>query len=64
MGALSCRPTAVGRRAARYVVKRQRLLNGEDLVDLLLRHYERLDAGWRSRIPQRTLLVVDDTAGL
>ncbi|SJM47958.1 putative restriction endonuclease [Actinomycetales bacterium JB111] len=37
-----------------------RLLHGEDLIDLVLRHYDRLDQRWRSRIPLRPVLVVDD----
>lgn len=39
-----------------------RLLSGEDLVDLVLRHYESLSQRWRGRIPLTPLLVVDDQA--
>jgi restriction system protein len=41
-----------------------RLISGEDLVDLVLRHYADLAQGWRSRIPLTSLLVVDDSADL
>lgn len=40
-----------------------RLVNGEKLVDLALRDYDRLSASW-VRIPFRSMLVVDDSAGL
>ncbi|GGK14969.1 hypothetical protein GCM10010124_04470 [Pilimelia terevasa] len=41
-----------------------RLVNGEELVDLVLHNYDRLPAGWRTRIPLRAVLAVDDAAGL
>lgn len=41
-----------------------RLINGEALVDLVLRNYDRLPPKWRSIVPLRQVLVVDDTAGL
>jgi restriction system protein len=39
-----------------------RLLNGEQLVDLVLDHYTVLPSAWRQRIPLTPLLVVDDVA--
>ena len=39
-----------------------RLLSGEDVVDLVLEHYARLEQTWRTRIPLTQLLVVDDAA--
>ena len=39
-----------------------RLINGEELVDLVLRHYTNLSQRWRLRIPLTPLLVVDDSA--
>jgi restriction system protein len=39
-----------------------RLLTGEDVVSLVLEHYDALPHRWRSRIPLRPVLVVDDTA--
>ena len=41
-----------------------RLISGEDLVDLVLRNYEQLPPRWRSVIPLRSVLVVDESAGL
>lgn len=41
-----------------------RLINGEELVDLALRNYESLSARWRTKVPLRPVLVVDDSAGL
>lgn len=41
-----------------------RLINGEALVDLVLRNYDRLPPRWRSIMPLRQVLVVDDTAGI
>ncbi len=41
-----------------------RLISGEALVDLVLRNYDRLPAGWRSVIPLRQVLAVDDSAGI
>ncbi|MGY4102481.1 restriction endonuclease [Nocardia sp. R16R-3T] len=41
-----------------------RLINGEELVDLVLRNYPNLAQKWRLRIPLRPVLVVDDSAGL
>lgn len=41
-----------------------RLINGEDLVDLVLRNYDRLAPTWKSRFPLRPILVVDDSAGI
>ena len=41
---------------------RLRLLTGENLVDLVLRAYERLPQRWRQRIPLTSVLVVDDSA--
>lgn len=39
-----------------------RLISGEDLVDLVLRHYEAMAQRWRGRIPLTSVLVVDDEA--
>jgi len=39
-----------------------RLLTGEDIVDLFLSHYGELEPRWRSLVPLRPVLVVDDTA--
>ena len=39
-----------------------RLISGEDLVDLVLRHYGSLSQRWRGRIPLTSVLVVDDEA--
>lgn len=39
-----------------------RLISGEDLVALVLRHYESLAPRWRSLFPLRSVLVVDDAA--
>lgn len=39
-----------------------RLLAGEDVVDLVLEHYDRLPARWRDRMPLTSVLVVDDSA--
>jgi restriction system protein len=39
-----------------------RLLNGEDVVDLVLAHYADLAVRWRARFPLTSLLVVDDEA--
>ena len=39
-----------------------RLINGEELVDLALRHYANLSQRWRLRIPLTPVLVVDDSA--
>jgi restriction system protein len=39
-----------------------RLISGEDVVDLVLRHYDDLSPRWRGRIPLRPVLVVDDEA--
>lgn len=39
-----------------------RLINGEELVDLVLRHYASLSQKWRLRIPLTPVLVVDDSA--
>jgi restriction system protein len=39
-----------------------RLITGEELVDLVLRHYADLSQKWRLRIPLTTVLVVDDSA--
>lgn len=36
-----------------------RLMPGSELVDLTLEHYERLPSSWRSRIPLRSVYVVD-----
>lgn len=41
-----------------------RLIGGEALVDLVLRNYDRLPSRWRSAIPLRPVLVVDDSAGI
>lgn len=41
-----------------------RLINGEELADLALQVYDRLSSRWRTRIPLRPILVVDDSAGL
>jgi len=41
-----------------------RLIDGEELVDLVLRNYNRLSPVWHGRIPLRSVLVVDDSAGL
>lgn len=41
-----------------------RLVSGEQLVDLVLEHYEGLDQTWRTRIPLTRVLVVDDAADL
>lgn len=41
-----------------------RLINGEELVDLVLRHYPKLAHRWRGRIPLTSVLVVDDSADL
>ncbi|PZE76583.1 restriction endonuclease [Curtobacterium sp. MCBD17_019] len=40
-----------------------RLINGEELVDLVLTNYERLEPAWRARIPLRAVYVVDETVG-
>ncbi|WP_136517809.1 restriction endonuclease [Cellulomonas telluris] len=39
-----------------------RLLTGSEVVSLVLEHYERLDAKWRTIIPLRPVLAVDDAA--
>lgn len=39
-----------------------RLLSGEDVVELVLENYSKLEQTWRSRIPLTPLLVVDDAA--
>lgn len=39
-----------------------RLLSGEDVVSLVLEHYDRLADRWRSHIPLTTVLVVADSA--
>jgi restriction system protein len=39
-----------------------RLLNGEDVVGLVLQHYDALGARWRTRMPLTPVLVVDDAA--
>jgi restriction system protein len=39
-----------------------RLLNGEDVVGLVLQHYNALGARWRTRMPLTPVLVVDDAA--
>lgn len=39
-----------------------RLISGEELVDLVLRHYANLAQKWRLRIPLAPVLVVDDAA--
>lgn len=41
-----------------------RLLNGEELVELVLRNYSSLGSLWRTRIPLAPMLVVDDAADL
>ncbi len=41
-----------------------RLISGEALVDLVLRNYDRLPPRWRSIMPLRQVLVVDDSAGI
>lgn len=41
-----------------------RLITGEDLITDVLRNYDRLPARWRSRMPLRGVLVVDDSAGI
>lgn len=41
-----------------------RLIGGEALVDLVLRNYDRLPSQWRSIVPLRQVLVVDDSAGI
>ncbi len=38
-----------------------RLLSGEDIVDLFLAHYDNLEPRWRTLVPLRPVLVVDDT---
>lgn len=39
-----------------------RLISGENLVDLVLRHYGAMSQRWRGRIPLTSVLVVDDEA--
>lgn len=39
-----------------------RLLNGEDVVGLVLQHYDALGVRWRTRMPLTSVLVVDDAA--
>jgi len=39
-----------------------RLINGEDVITLVLQNYAALGARWRNRIPLTPLLVVDDSA--
>jgi restriction system protein len=39
-----------------------RLINGEELVEMFLRHYGSLAQKWRLRIPLASVLVVDDSA--
>ncbi len=39
-----------------------RLITGEELVELVIANYEKLDPVWRARIPLRQVYVVDDTA--
>lgn len=39
-----------------------RLISGEDVVDLVLRHYDDLSPRWRARLPLTPVLVVDDEA--
>lgn len=39
-----------------------RLINGEDVITLVLQNYSVLAARWRNRIPLTPLLVVDDSA--
>lgn len=41
-----------------------RLISGEDLVDLVIRHYSALSQRWRGRIPLTPILVVDDEADI
>ncbi len=41
-----------------------RLISGEALVDLVLRNYDLLPQQWRSVVPLRQVLVVDDSAGI
>lgn len=41
-----------------------RLINGNELVDLVLRNYERLSAEWRTRLRLRSVLVVDGPVDL
>lgn len=40
-----------------------RLINGSQLVDLILEHYERLDPEWKRLLPLRTVLAVDREGG-
>ena len=39
-----------------------RLLTGENVVSLVLEHYDALPHRWRARTPLRPVLVVDDVA--
>lgn len=41
-----------------------RLLNGDDLVELVLKHYSSLPEEWRAKIPLTPVLVVSDVADL
>jgi restriction system protein len=36
-----------------------RLIDGDELVDLIFEHYERLDEEWRGRLPMRRVFVPD-----
>jgi len=38
-----------------------RLLAGSDIVELFLAHYDHVDARWRSLVPLRSVLAVDDS---
>lgn len=63
-GELSVFVTLGGYSREALAIERQRqgvrLITGEELVDLVLHHYDRLEPAWRLRIPLRAVLVVDD----
>jgi len=65
-GELSLFITLGGYSKEALAIERQRsglrLLNGEDVVGLVLQHYDALGAGWRARMPLTSVLVVDDAA--
>lgn len=68
MGELSVFVALGGYSRDALAIERQRqglrLIAGEELVDLVLRHYGQLTPAWRLRIPLRSVLVVDDVADM
>jgi restriction system protein len=43
---------------------RLRLLTGDELIDLILQHYDELPRRWRDVIPLRRVFVVDEEPGV